>query len=122
MLRGGNIPNVRNVISKVNSKIKYFPCVNGETKDAIENDDYCDCSDGSDEVDTGACSFVTPKVESFSCRFDPTVKIYASRVGDFVCDCEDGSDELFTLKSCRQDNGFSYLNSRYERRLRRKYE
>lgn len=58
----------------------------------VLNDDYCDCSDGSDEPDTSACSHVTIRQSTFNCK-DGMSTIYASRVLDGVRDCLDGSDE-----------------------------
>lgn len=58
----------------------------------LVNDDYCDCSDGSDEPDTAACAGRLIQKETFKCK-DGSKTIYASRVGDGIVDCEDGSDE-----------------------------
>ncbi|CAM9399155.1 unnamed protein product [Ascophyllum nodosum] len=54
------------------------------------NDDWCDCSDGSDEPGTSACSKGV-----FECvnRGHRALRLPSSRVGDSVCDCCDGSDE-----------------------------
>jgi hypothetical protein len=46
---------------------------------SIENDDFCDLLDGSDETKTSACSYL--KVY-FTCTNDPTKKIPTSRVND----------------------------------------
>ena len=57
---------------------------------ASVNDDFCDCSDGSDEPGTSACSngrFFCLNV-GHAGRY-----IRSSRVGDGLCDCCDGSDE-----------------------------
>ncbi|KAK1411059.1 hypothetical protein QVD17_37603 [Tagetes erecta] len=54
------------------------------------NDDFCDCSDGTDEPGTSACP-----AGKFYCRntgHNP-VSIFSSRVNDGICDCCDGSDE-----------------------------
>jgi hypothetical protein len=45
----------------------------------IENDDYCDLPDGSDETKTSACSYL--KVY-FTCENDSSKKIPTSRVND----------------------------------------
>ena len=67
-------------------------CDDGTTTvpDAWLDDDYCDCADGSDEPNTGACPgtiFLCP------CKPHKPVEVFASRVNDGVCDCCDGSDE-----------------------------
>ena len=59
----------------------------------FENDDYCDCPDGSDEPLTSACSFRTIQKGTFQCKGDRSKIIFASRVRDGVKDCPDGSDE-----------------------------
>jgi len=51
------------------------------------NDNFCDCSDSSDEPSTSACPG-----GKFHCSFND-LPIPSSRVNDGVCDCCDGSDE-----------------------------
>jgi hypothetical protein len=59
----------------------------------FENDDYCDClTDGRDETQTSACSFLTVQQPTFVCQ-QGGATIYASRVHDGIPDCPDGSDE-----------------------------
>jgi hypothetical protein len=60
------------------------------------DDNYCDCSDGSDEPNTSACSNILVQKESFLCK-NGTGVIYASRVKDGIVDCPDGSDEIQPL-------------------------
>lgn len=56
------------------------------------NDDYCDCTDGSDEPATGACSFQTHNAAVFHCTSGDTF-VPSSLSHDGVCDCPDCSDE-----------------------------
>jgi hypothetical protein len=55
------------------------------------NDDYCDCTDGTDEPSTNACSGAAEGAARFYCN-DVTF-IPASRVNDGICDCCEGTDE-----------------------------
>ncbi|CAA0842078.1 protein kinase C substrate- heavy chain-related [Striga hermonthica] len=54
------------------------------------NDDFCDCTDGTDEPGTSACP-----TGRFYCRnMGSTPRyLFSSRVNDKICDCCDGSDE-----------------------------
>ena len=56
------------------------------------NDNYCDCSDGSDETETSACSHILVNKKTFVCK-DGNGSVFTSRVSDGVKDCSDGSDE-----------------------------
>ena len=71
-----------------------FQCKASRQKipNAHVNDDYCDCSDGSDEPLNAACSNLFPSRATFACTRG-NAEIYASRVGDGRCDCCDGEDE-----------------------------
>ncbi|KAF4674241.1 Long-chain-fatty-acid--CoA ligase 3 [Perkinsus chesapeaki] len=78
---------------------QYFKCdpLAGSDPELIPysslNDDYCDCSNGTDEPGTAACSHFADA--QFYCQNRGSVSklIWASHVGDGVCDCCDGSDE-----------------------------
>lgn len=69
-----------------------FKCKDGKRilPASYENDDFCDCEDGSDETSTAACSHLASG-PVFICS-DLTA-IPSSRVIDSVCDCCDGKDE-----------------------------
>lgn len=66
-----------------------FACLDGEMRVgwASMNDDFCDCSDGSDEPGTGAC----PNTRFFCVGGGHY--LLSSRINDGICDCCDGSDE-----------------------------
>ncbi|XP_062016216.1 glucosidase 2 subunit beta isoform X2 [Rosa rugosa] len=61
------------------------------------NDDFCDCSDGTDEPGTSACPG-----GKFYCRNvgHAPLQLFSSRVNDGICDCCDGSDEYDGKVSC----------------------
>ncbi|KAK7508152.1 hypothetical protein BaRGS_00000391 [Batillaria attramentaria] len=61
------------------------------------NDDYCDCSDGTDEPGTSACSNGFFFCENRAYR---GTYIASSRVNDGICDCCDGSDEYEERIQC----------------------
>jgi len=63
---------------------------------SVVNDDFCDCSDGSDEPGTSACA--GQKDTMFYCPNQHSVAtfIYTSHVNDGICDCCDGADEWRT--------------------------
>eukprot|EP01083_Nonionella_stella_P083690 231463_1 len=75
------------------------PCLDGSLNiDKSEiNDDFCDCTDGSDERGTSAC----PN-SKFFCRNKgwKSKIIHSSFVNDGLCDCCDGSDEFDSRKEC----------------------
>lgn len=64
------------------------------------NDNYCDCSDGSDEPGTSACAGMSRRQTNFFCQNAGFISrtISLSRAGDDICDCCDGSDE--TVGKC----------------------
>ncbi|KAL9140620.1 hypothetical protein ABFS82_14G049100 [Erythranthe guttata] len=61
------------------------------------NDDFCDCSDGSDEPGTSACP--NGKFYCKNAGHSPLI-LYSSRVNDGICDCCDGSDEYDGKTKC----------------------
>jgi len=80
------------IAKKFSDDLKTFTCDNGATVLPVDsvNDDYCDCTDGSDEYGTSACPQGT-----FYCRnkFYMRANIPSGMLDDGVCDCCDGSDE-----------------------------
>ncbi|MCO5546614.1 hypothetical protein L7F22_000044 [Adiantum nelumboides] len=75
-------------------------CRDGSKRFSLDrlNDDFCDCSDGTDEPGTPAC----PNGR-FYCRNQKQAPlwIFSSRVNDGICDCCDGSDEYDGNIQCR---------------------
>jgi hypothetical protein len=99
-------PNDTTATPKLMNKLKdpkriasQFKCKDGIGV-GIFNDDYCDCSDGSDEPYTSACSNLLVQNASYPCshglinKGNLALRIYPSRIKDGVIDCPDGSDEI----------------------------
>ncbi|KAF9081034.1 hypothetical protein BGX23_001377 [Mortierella sp. AD031] len=99
-LTQANVNNTPRGVSPSNAKL-YVPdsgnnwsCLDGSKTIPFSavNDDYCDCSDGSDEPGTSACG--TGYYYCANPGHTPSA-IKTSRINDGVCDeeCCDGSDE-----------------------------
>lgn len=77
-----------------------FKCLDGTQDVAWErlNDDYCDCSDGTDETFTNACAngkFYCSKQLRHKTGRGQDVFVPTSRLNDGICDCKlDCSDEF----------------------------
>ena len=77
------------------ASVASFACDGGkQLADDWVNDDYCDCTDGSDEPRTGACH--DGALLQCENKLHRPTQVIASRVNDGVCDCCDGSDEYAT--------------------------
>ncbi|KAK9284424.1 hypothetical protein L1049_023596 [Liquidambar formosana] len=83
---------------------KYFAsevikCKDGSKSVARDriNDNFCDCTDGTDEPGTSACP-----TGKFYCRNVGSIPLFlfSSRVNDRICDCCDGSDEYDGSVNC----------------------
>jgi hypothetical protein len=81
-----------------------FQCRDGNGV-GVFNDDYCDCSDGSDEPYTSACSNILVHNATYPCsrgvskenNQETLIWIYPSRIKDGIIDCPDGSDEIVMI-------------------------
>ncbi|KAG9293221.1 hypothetical protein G9A89_010592 [Geosiphon pyriformis] len=95
----------------------YWECLDGSAKIPWEaiNDDFCDCTDGSDEPGTSACLN-----SRFFCQNRGHIPAYieASRVNDGICEseCCDGSDEFDGQVSC--PNTCKQLGIQHRQRLK----
>ena len=77
-----------------------FRCIDGSKEILWDrlNDDFCDCSDGSDETFTNACrngKFYCTKQLRHQTGRGHDVFVRTSRINDGICDCKlDCSDEF----------------------------
>ncbi|EDV22330.1 Glucosidase 2 subunit beta [Trichoplax sp. H2] len=96
-----------------------FRCLNGlATIDFTSvNDNYCDCSDGSDEPGTSACP--NGRFYCHNVGYKPLI-FPSSRVNDGICDCCDGTDEYDGKISCQ--NTCDEVGAKYREELRKLQE
>jgi protein kinase C substrate 80K-H len=113
-----DISNIKSSVAKFYKSTTEFPCISNPLHKiplSQINDDYCDCSDGSDEPGTSACSHISPlspntlatnpsidnitlALPGFYCKNKGHIPSYLpfTSVNDGRCDytlCCDGSDE-----------------------------
>ncbi|XP_058208621.1 glucosidase 2 subunit beta [Rhododendron vialii] len=83
------------------------------TRDRL-NDNFCDCSDGTDEPGTSACP-----TSKFYCKNVGSIPqfLFSSRVNDHICDCCDGSDEfdgsIICYNTCVMGGNVAYNTINY---------
>lgn len=91
----GSPLSLRELYKAYGSPTGDFKCGDGSAVLSVArvNDDYCDCSDGSDEPGTPACSHLSHS--RFYClnRGHRGRWLPSAVVDDGICDCCDGSDE-----------------------------
>ncbi|XP_054724909.1 uncharacterized protein LOC129235228 [Uloborus diversus] len=97
---------MRNILGVLPENQKYympttggtFKCIHSgeEISYSLVNDDFCDCSDFTDEPSTSACNYGRFYCSHHSKHF-PTF-IISYKVNDGICDCCDGSDEWEPIK------------------------
>eukprot|EP00658_Telonema_sp_P-2_P067802 TRINITY_DN56730_c0_g1_i4.p1 TRINITY_DN56730_c0_g1~~TRINITY_DN56730_c0_g1_i4.p1 ORF type:complete len:279 (-),score=40.17 TRINITY_DN56730_c0_g1_i4:262-1098(-) len=97
----GVLPSRRKAYQKI-VESENFECASGGQTIHLPlskiNDDYCDCSDGSDEPGTSACQGNGKFFCAHTGELEQTV--WSTAVNDGICDCCDGSDESTSGVQC----------------------